>query len=153
MRLINTILALSALLAFTACEIPEADKKVYPELTDIDNTMWYSYDQKNKIFYDIWYDGQGRGRMLGYDTSERENEIVNRPFSYKFTPATEQFDALVFVDFDDGLYYGGILIPKGNLQISQKDVYIIQLYQTDDKYEVVYDENNNIKSTIQMWKE
>lgn len=154
MRIINAIIALAAMLALTACEMPEeAEKKVYPELTTLDGTMWYSYDQKSNTFYDIWYDGEGRGRMLGYDTAERENETVNRPFSYEFTPATEQLDAIVRVHFDDGQYYGGILIPKGNFQISQKDVYFIQLYETNDKYEVIYVEMGKFKSTIQMWKE
>ncbi len=153
MRIVNVIIALMATLALASCEIPEADKKVYPELTTIDDTMWYSFDQKKNIFYDIWYDGQGRGRMLGYDTSERVNEIVNRPFGYSFTPATEQVDALVYINFDDGQYYGGVLIHKGNFQINLQDVYLIQLYETDDKYEVIYDENGQIESTLQMWME
>ena len=71
------------------------DNTVYPVLDTLDDTMWWSYDQRTNTYYDIWYDGEGRGRMLGYDTQERENETVNRPFSYTFTPATEQLDGIV----------------------------------------------------------
>ena len=148
------MLSVVLLVTFTACEPEEAEKKSYPELTSIDDTMWYSYDQKKNIYYDIYYDGDAEGRMLGYDTSERENEIVNRPFTYTFAPATEAYDAIVDVTFEDGLRYGGILIPKGNLQINNQDVYWIQLYElTADGKEIAYDENGNIKSTILMWKE
>ena len=91
--------------------------------------------------------------MKGYKDQERTEELSNRAFSYTFTPATEQYDAIVELSFDDGQRYGGMLIPKGNLQISNKDVYMIQLYEINDKGAIIYDENGDIKSTILMWKE
>lgn len=144
------------LVSFTACEPEEAPMMSYPELTTLDDTMWYSYDAKRDIYYDIYYNADGEGRMLGYDTSERNEEevLVDRTFTYDYTRATEDVDAIVNVTFADGQRYGGILIPKGNLQISSKDVYIIQLYElTADGEDVAYDENGNIKSTLMMWKE
>lgn len=154
MRFYHLLFSVLALVTISACAPDDPEKKVYPELTTLDETMWYSYDQRDVIFYDIYYDGNDKGRMLGYDTAERVNEIVNRPFSYKFTPATDLLDAIVDIWFEDGARYGGILIPKGNLQISNKDVYLIQLYElTEDGKEILYDDKGNIKSTILMWKE
>lgn len=153
MRLLNYVIAAMAMLCVVACEKPMEDKNVYPTLETLDNTMWYSYDQKTNTYYDIWYDGEGRGRMLGYDTQERENETVNRPFDYTFEPANDIHDGVVLVNFDDGMRYGGPLIPKGTFQISNTDVYFIQLYEVDEDGNIIYDMDGNIKSTIQMWKE
>lgn len=153
MKLFNRLFAAMAMLLMVACETPYEDSNVYPTLDSLDQTMWWSYDQKEKIYYDIWYDGEGRGRMLGYDSDERVNEIVNRPFSYTFTPATDLLDGVVRLNFDDGIYYGGILIPKGQFYINNVAVYIIQLYEVDAEGEIIYDMEGNMKSTLQMWKE
>ncbi|MBQ3234384.1 MAG: hypothetical protein IJN51_06340 [Alistipes sp.] len=152
MKLYNYLIA--ALATLTIACAPEAESpKEYPALATLDNTMWYSYDQKTNTYYDIWYDGEGRGRMLGYDTQERENEIVNRPFDYTFEPANDIHDGVVRVNFDDGIRYGGPLIPKGTFQINNTDVYFIQLYEVDEEGNVIYDLEGHIKSAIQMWKE
>lgn len=153
MKLFNRLFAAMAMLLTVACETPYEDSNVYPTLDSLDQTMWWSYDQKEKIYYDIWYDGEGRGRMLGYDSDERVNQIVNRPFSYTFTPATDLLDGVVRLNFDDGIYYGGILIPKGQFYINNVAVYIIQLYEVDAEGEIIYDMEGNMKSTLQMWKE
>lgn len=153
MKLFNRLFAAMAMLLMVACETPYEDSNVYPTLDSLDQTMWWSYDQKEQIYYDIWYDGEGRGRMLGYDSDERVNEIVNRPFSYTFTPATDLLDGVVRLNFDDGIYYGGILIPKGQFYINNVAVYIIQLYEVDAEGEIIYDMEGNMKSTLQMWKE
>ena len=142
-----------AVATLVGCEFPEEEKKKeYPELSNIVDTLWYSYDQKNYIYYDIEY-AETTGTMKGYKDQERTEELSNRAFSYTFTPATEQYDAIVELTFDDGQRYGGILIPKGNFQISNKDVYMIQLYEINDKGSIIYDDKGNIKSTILMWKE
>ncbi len=156
MRLLRLLMSAVLLLAVSACEKPTDEKMVFPELETLEDTMWYSYDAKRDIYYDIYYNADGEGRMLGYDTSERNEEevLVDRTFTYDYTRATENLDAIVNVTFADGQRYGGILIPKGNLQISSKDVYIIQLYElTADGEDIAYDENGNIKSTLMMWKE
>lgn len=156
MRLLRLLMSAVLLLAVSACEKPTDEKMVFPELETLEDTMWYSYDAKRDIYYDIYYNADGEGRMLGYDTSERNEEevLVDRTFTYDYTRATENLDAIVNVTFADGQRYGGILIPKGNLQISSKDVYIIQLYElTADGEDIAYDENGNIKSTLMMWRE
>jgi hypothetical protein len=95
--------------------------------------------------------------MVGYSDVDRKNEVSRANFSYTFTPATVvdgfSIDAIVHISFDDGRYYGGMLIPKGELQINNEDVFIIQLYETNDRWEVIYDMSGNMKSTIMMWKE
>ena len=153
MKGIKSLFFALLLVAGVACKHPvEEQKKLYPELTSIEDTMWYSHDAREVIYYDIYYYADA-GVMLGYDTPQRENEVVRRPFTYTFTPATDDIDAIVSLHFEDGQMYGGILVPKGNLQISNKDVYIIQLYECDDKGYIIYDDAGNIKSTIMMWRE
>ena len=152
MKLFRYLIGITAIAMLASCEFPEEEKKEYPELKSIVDTLWYSYDQKNAVYYDIEY-GQTTGTMKGYKDQERTDELSNRSFSYTFTPATELLDAVVRVSFDDGQYYGGILIPKGNFQISDKDVYFIQLYETNADGYIIYDEHGDIKSTILMWRE
>ena len=153
MKLFRYLIGIMAVAMLVGCEFPEEEKKKeYPELSNIVDTLWYSYDQKNYIYYDIEY-AETTGTMKGYKDQERTEELSNRAFSYTFTPATEQYDAIVELTFDDGQRYGGILIPKGNFQISNKDVYMIQLYEINDKGSIIYDDKGNIKSTILMWKE
>ena len=154
MKLFKYLIGIMAVATMVGCEIPEEEeeKKDYPELTNIVDTLWYSYDQKNFIYYDIEY-AETTGTMKGYKDQGRTEEVSNRAFSYTFTPATEQYDAIVEVTFDDGQRYGGILIPKGNFQINNQDVYFIQLYEINDKGNIIYDDNGDIKSTILMWKE
>ena len=153
MKLFRYLIGIMAVATLVGCEFPEEEKKKeYPELSNIVDTLWYSYDQKNYIYYDIEY-AETTGTMKGYKDQERTEEVSNRAFSYTFTPATEQYDAIVELTFDDGQRYGGILIPKGNFQISNKDVYMIQLYEINDKGTIIYDDKGNIKSTILMWKE
>ena len=153
MRLLNILMGAVAVLVFAACEPIELQNKEYPELTSLDNTLWYSYDSKNQIFYDIYYNENGNGVMLGYSEQERVNEVVNRPFIYTFTPATADINAIVRVNFEDGQYYGGLLIPKGYYQINLQDVYIIQLYEVYENGEVIYNVDGTMKSTLQMWME
>ena len=140
--------------ALCACEPYTPDQqKEFPILTSLADTLWYSYDRTNNIFYDITYATNSQGVMLGYSEEERVNEVVNRPFTYTFTPATAEVDAIVRVDFEDGQHYGGMLIPKGHLQINLQDVYIIQLYETDAQGNVIYNVDGTMKSTLQMWME
>ncbi|MBQ8775127.1 MAG: hypothetical protein IJZ50_04660 [Alistipes sp.] len=153
MKLLNYVVAGLAMLCAVACGEPMEDNTVYPVLDTLDDTMWWSYDQRTNTYYDIWFDGEGRGRMLGYDTQERENETVNRPFSYTFTPATEQLDGIVRINFDDGVYFGGFLVPKGQFHINNIAVYFIQLYEVDAEGNVLYDMEGKIKDSLQMWKE
>jgi hypothetical protein len=153
MKIVKYLLGAVMALTFMGCEPFEDDTKSYPELESLANTLWYSYDQVDNIYYDITYGENGEGVMLGYSEQERVNEVVNRPFSYTFTPATDKLDAIVRIDFADGQHYGGFLIPKGHFQISQIDVYIIQLYETDAAGEVIYNTDGTMKSTLQMWKE
>ena len=153
MKIMRYLLGAVMVLSIVGCEPIEDETKSYPELESLVGTLWFSYDETNKIFYDITYGEDDRGEMKGYADQERTELVVDRPFSYTFTPATELHDAIVELIFDDGQRYGGMLIPKGNLQISNKDVYMIQLYEINDKGAIIYDENGDIKSTILMWKE
>ena len=139
-------------LALVGCEPYEENTKEYPEIESLTNTLWWSFDQKNNIFYDITY-GETTGSMIGYSEQGRVNEVVNRPFTYTFTPATDLVNAIVRVDFEDGQHYGGWVAPKGVYQINLQDVYLMQLYETDAKGEVIYNVDGTMKSTLQMWME
>lgn len=153
MRVISYLMSAVLALTIVSCEPVEEETKVFPEITSLDNTLWYSYDSKAQVFYDIKYNADNQGVMLGYSDQGRFNEVVNRPFSYTFTPATKDINAIVRVDFEDGQHYGGLLIPKGHFQINLQDVYIIQLYETDAEGEVIYNVDGSMKSTLQMWME
>lgn len=146
---------LSAVVAITVvgCEPYTEEKKEYPELESLANTLWWSYDDTNAIFYDITYGEDGEGVMLGYSDQERKDEVVNRPFTYTFTPATDEINAIVRVDFADGQHYGGALMPKGYIQVNYVDVYFIQLYEVYENGEVIKDAEGNFTSVIQMWRE
>ena len=152
MRLLNyAIVAIVALFASCAPE-PEMPKD-YPTLTSLDNTKWYSYDNSDVVFYDIYFE-EGTGHMDGFDSSDRKNKISELGFDYTFTPAHDGNDAIVDVWFEDETRYGGILVPKGIFQVSNIDVYLIQLYQLDaEGKEILKDENGNYLSTLQMWME
>ena len=144
---------LAAVVAFTliGCERPNTEKD-YPELESLVGTLWWSYDGVEQIFYDITYGEEGRGEMKGYSDQERTNLVVDRPFSYTFTPATEKVNAIVMVNFDDGVRYGGALLPKGYIQVNFIDVYFIQLYEVDEDGNTIK-VDGEFKSIIQMWRE
>lgn len=153
MKLSHYLIALMAIVTLTACEKPgQISTEKYPPLESITNTLWYSVDTKNQIYYDITYN-ETTGTMVGYNNSLREEQVSERGFSYTFTPATELYEAVVTLTFDDGQRYGGMVVPKGNFQVNDVDVYWIQLYEVDDKGYIIYDETGNIKSSILMWKE
>ena len=152
MKLLKYLIGLMAVTTLYSCDIPEYEKKEYPVLTNIVDTMWYSVDVKNQIYYDIYFYGES-GMMVSFNSSERTEEIKRKAFTYTFTPATDKYDALVDVTFSNGKSYGGILIPKGHLQINNEDVYLIQLYGLNDKGEVIYNEKGEVAESILMWKE
>lgn len=153
MKLFKYLIGIMAVATLTSCDILGDDKpKEYVTLDSITNTLWYSANVEKQIYYDIYY-YESTGVMIAYKSSLRDEELERRTFTYTFTPPTIESDAIVELKFDDGESYGGILIPKGHFQINDDDVFLIQLYGVDDKGEVIYDENQKIKSTILMWKE
>ena len=145
------LLAAVVALTLIGCERPNTDKD-YPELESLVGTLWWSYDGLEQIFYDITYGEEGRGEMKGYSDQERTNLVVDRPFSYTFTPATEKVNAIVMVNFDDGVRYGGAVLPKGYMQVNLIDVYFIQLYEVDELGNTIKIDGE-FKSIIQMWRE
>lgn len=153
MKIMRYLLGAVMALSIVGCEPIEDETKSYPELESLVGTLWFSYDETNKIFYDITYGEDDRGEMRGYADQERTELVVDRPFSYTFTPATDDINAIVRVDFEDGQHYGGALMPKGYIQVNYIDVYFIQLYEVYENGEVIKDAEGNFTSVIQMWKE
>lgn len=206
MRQIKLLIGTAIAIALGACVDWEGQEQTkYQYLDTIQNTLWYSYDTIEKVYYNIeysdvkhivettdedvvedttedivqslsenttesgeennsdkiveetveWYDG----KSTAYDSFERVNEIeyLSKDFIYTFIPAhvedKTRVEAMVRVKFEDGTLYGGEVIPKGALQISNKEVYIIQLYQTDEKWEVLKTDDGTAKSSLMMWKE
>lgn len=151
MKIMRYLLAAVVALTLIGCERPNTNKD-YPELESLVGTLWWSYDGLEQIFYDITYGEEGRGQMKGYSDQERTNLVVDRPFSYTFTPATEKVNAIVMVNFDDGVRYGGAVLPKGYIQVNLVDVYFIQLYEVDELGNTIK-VDGEFKSIIQMWRE
>ena len=160
--MVKYLICTAMLLGATACIDFEQDKQKFYNLEEIKNTEWYNEDIIGKTYYSInytdveskekaeWYNGQ----MKGYSDPERTNEIDNltRTFIYNFTPATTEQRAVVKTKFEDGVHLDGYVIPKGNLQVGSKDVYIIQLFEVNEDGEILMD-NGTYKSTLMMWKE
>ena len=153
MKIMRYLLGAVMALSIVGCEPIEDETKSYPELESLVGTLWFSYDETNKIFYDITYGEDDRGEMKGYADQARTELVVDRPFSYTFTPATDDINAIVRVDFEDGQHYGGALMPKGYIQVNYIDVYFIQLYEVYENGEVIKDAEGNFTSVIQMWRE
>ena len=151
MKIMRYLLAAVVALTLIGCERPNTNKD-YPELESLVGTLWWSYDGLEQIFYDITYGEEGRGEMKGYSDQERTNLVVDRPFSYTITPATEKVNAVVMVNFDDGVRYGGAVLPKGYMQVNLVDVYFIQLYEVDELGNTIK-VDGEFKSIIQMWRE
>lgn len=153
MRLFKFLSLLFTIIGLYSCDLYEDPvKSTFPSLDNIENTLWYNYNPNSNIYYDINY-YKDNGTMIGYDSKERVNRVEERTFTYTFTPATEYNDAIVLLNFENDIYYGGMLIPKGYIQVDDKDVFIIQLYQVDKNGYVLYDDNGKVLSSIMMWKE
>lgn len=163
MNRVKYLICTAIILGLTACMDFENETKDLNELDEIKNTVWYSYDVAQSVYYDIEYsdiaDSENsdwfEGKMLAYDSYERVNIIEDlcRDFTYNFTKATADTRAIVKTRFSDGKFYDGFVIPKGFMQISSKDVYIIQLYEVDEKGNLILTEEENYQSTLMMWKE
>ena len=153
MRFLKYITLIIAIAGLASCDRYDTPaQSLYPTMDNIEDTLWESYNPNSKIYYDINY-FKNSGVMTGYDSKERENKVEERTFTYTFAPATEIQDAIVLISFEDNIYYGGMLIPKGYIQVDDKHVYIIQLYQVDKHGYVLYDDNGKVLSSIMMWRE
>lgn len=152
MKRLSSIITCIVALLLLSCNKPEFEIKEYPKLESLENTLWYSYNKLDNIYYDIMYEEES-GWMKGYSEPQRENVISDESFTYTFTPATDNTDGIINLTFEDGRRYGGILIPKGNVQIDYEHVYMIQLYGVDESGEIIYDHMGNVASSIIMWME
>ena len=152
MKIMRYLLGAVMALAMVGCDTLKMDKEVFTKLDSLVGTSWYSHDSVKNIFYDITYDTT-TGRMIGYDSEKRVNEVVNRTFTYTYTHTTDDVNSLVTLIFDDGQRYSGISIPKGYVKVNLIDVYFIQLYEVDERGEVIYNADGTMNSTLQMWME
>lgn len=148
MKLMKVLAMALVMFAAVGC-FPEEEITEYPELESLEDTLWYSYDGTVATYYDVLFESADEGVMVGYNSAERIEEVSRQAFGYSFDA---QID-VVTLDFVGGKSYGGILVPKGEFQISEKDVYIIQLYEVDENGDVIYTAEGEIQSTLLMWKE
>lgn len=146
-RLLQTLACVLLAVAFVGCH-PEEEAKSYPELETLNATLWYSYDQTTATYYDVTF-GATNGEMVGYSDSERTAEVSREGFEYTFDAVMD----VVTVNFDEGARYAGILVPKGQFQVSKIDVYLIQLYGVDENGEIVYTPEGQVKDSMLFWKE
>ena len=163
MTKVKYLICTMMMLGCAACANFEDGTNEYTNLDAIENTLWYSYDVIQGAYYDIefsdtavandedWYEGT----MLAYNSFERVERIdeLCHNFTYNFTAAKDDVLAIVRTKFDDGRFYDGYVIPKGHMQISNKDVFIIQLFEVDKDGNLILTEDNNSQSTLMMWKE
>ncbi|MBO7315289.1 MAG: hypothetical protein J6U49_06435 [Alistipes sp.] len=154
MKIMKYLLGAVMMLAMVGCNGPfeEPNKKTYPKLESLVDTLWWSYDETNKIYYDILYD-ETTGSMVGYSDQERENIVSNRAFTYTFTHATDTSYDIIRIDFEDGQHLGGTLYQKGEVLINYTDVYFIQLFEVYESGEVIKNHDGTYKYILQMWRE
>lgn len=146
-RLFYTLAYTLLIVAFASCA-PEVESVKYPELNTLDNTLWYSYNQTTATYYDVVF-AANDGEIIGYEDAERTKEISREGFEYTFDNVLD----VVAVNFDNGARYAGILVPKGEFQISNIDVYIIQLYGVDENGEILYTPEGQLESSLLFWME
>lgn len=146
-RLLQTLTCALIAMAFVGC-FPEQETVVYPELKSLDGTLWYSFDQTTSTYYDVTFDAVD-GQMVGYSDAERRSEISRDEFEYTYDTVLD----VVTVNFVSGARYAGILVPKGEFQVSNIDVYIIQLYGVDERGEIIYTPEGKVKYSLMFWME
>ena len=76
MKIMRYLLGAVMALSIVGCEPIEDETKSYPELESLVGTLWFSYDETNKIFYDITYGEDDRGEMKGYADQGRTELVV-----------------------------------------------------------------------------
>lgn len=160
MNVLKYLLGAVALLATAGCA-PEEEKKEYPAITNLENTVWESRSEDNSgnIYLNtLRFDADGAGSLTSYDTDHPDIPLESYMFTYRY-PLNERWG--LTLTFDDsteessmaGRRYDGYVVQKGAVQIDFKDVYVIQLFEVDNEGNTIRDDNGEPVSAMAFWKE
>ncbi len=151
MRLLNLFMATVAAFTLVACDFGEEQNKTsYPELTKIDGTTWSGTEALGNgeyIFYTLSFEDATSGSLVGYNAKENGEEVSREEFTYTFTQVA------VLIDFSKSGRFDGYIIPKGNITVDYKDVYILQLFKVDKDGMPTMNDKGEYEKTMMFWRE
>lgn len=160
MNVFKYLLGAVAFVAAVGCA-PEEEVKDYPAITDITNTVWENRteDKSGNIYFNtLSFEAEGKGSFTSYDTDNLNLPLESCTFTYSY-PLNERWGLTLTFDQStaesslSGRRYDGYVVQKGSIQIDFKDVYVIQLFEVDNKGEMILDDKNQPVSTMAFWRE
>lgn len=160
MKLVKHLLVAVALIAATGCA-PEEEKKDYPAITNLENSVWENRteDKSGNVYFNtLSFDAEGRGSFTSYDTDHLNLPLESYTFTYSY-PLNERWGLTLTFDESTeesrmaGRRYDGYVVQKGSIQVDFKDVYVMQLFEVDDKGEIILNDKNEPVSAMTFWKE
>lgn len=143
-----TLVTGMAALSLTACD-PHKDiqKETIPD--SIAYTEWYSQgvgEDEATVYYTLKIETQ-MATLTAADAPENGHIISQQPLEVSYTKPN------VRLTFYDGGRFAGYIIDKQYTTINGINVYIMQLFEVDDKGEVIVGDDGKPASTMIFWKE
>lgn len=151
MRLFNLFVTAIAALSFVACDFGEEQQQqtTYPEITQIEGTSWSGTEQNNGeyTFYTLSFEDASTGSLVGYNAKENGEEVSRETFTYTFTKPA------VSITFSQSGKFDGYIVPKGQITVDYKDVYILQLFHVDNDGKPTMNDKGEYEKTMMFWCE
>lgn len=143
-----TIASLALLLASTACDPHrDAEKETIPD--SIAYTEWYSQglgEDEKTVYYTLNIEAQ-MGTLTASDAKENGHILSQKPLEVSYTKPN------VSLKFFDGGRFSGYIIDKQYTTVDGVHVYVMQLFEVDDKGEIIVGDDGKPASTMIFWKE
>lgn len=148
MNVFTAVAGAVLLLANTACD-PHSDveKETIPD--SIAYTDWYSQgidENKQTIYYTLSIENQ-MATLTAKDAAEGGQILSQKPLEVSYTKPN------VRLKFFDGGRFAGYIIDKQYTTIDGVNVYVMQLFEVDDKGEIILNDEGKPASTMIFWKE
>lgn len=147
-KVFTAVAGAALLLANTACN-PHRDTEKDTIPDSIAYTDWYSQgvDEKEQtIYYTLSIENQ-MATLTAKDASENGNILSQKPLEVSYTKPN------VRLTFFDGGRFSGYIIDKPYTTIDGVHVYVMQLFEVDEKGEVILNDEGKPASTMIFWKE
>lgn len=147
-KLLTALVCVAAALSITACD-PHRDtqKETIPD--SIFYTEWYSQgadEDNNTVYYTLKIESS-MATLTACDAPENGHILSQKPLEVSYTKPN------VRLTFFDGGRFDGYIIDKQYTTINGVHVYIMQLFEVDDKGEVIMGDDGKPASTMLFWKE
>lgn len=155
MKLLKSMMVAMTLLLGVSCNWFD-EGETFPPITSLDHTDWYwvgelpqeeGDTEKRYIYYTLSFLGDSQGRLVSSDAKEDGNILKESLFTYSF------INPGLSVEFYDGGRYQGYVVPKGEIKVDYKDVYLIQLFGVDEDGMPILNERGEYADTMLFWRE